>query len=92
MKYLGETTFIVSNKISGYADEIQGEYVMRFMNLIPKLHALAKLTKDLRTWQGRVEHLGYKNLIWMSKYVFGIKKVAGPVSNEICGWCIMGRL
>ena len=91
MKHSGETTFTVGNKIIGYADEIQGEYVMRFMDPMPKLHALAKPTKDLRTWHGRVAHLGYKNLIRMSKYVFGMEEVAGPVPNEICGWCMMGR-
>ena len=27
----------------------------------------------------------------MSKDVFGMEEVAGPVSNEICRWCMMGR-
>ena len=85
MKHAGETTFTISNKIIGYVDEIQGEYVMSFMDHMPKLHALAKPTKDFRTWHNRVAHLGYKNLICISKYVFGMEKVADPVPNKICG-------
>lgn len=72
MKNTGETTISVNGKILGYADEAQGEYIMRFLDPVPKLHALAKPTKDLTTWHARVAHLGYKNLLRMSKYVLGM--------------------
>lgn len=91
MKHSGETTFSVNGKIIGYADEAQGEYVMRFLDHVPKLHALAKPTKDFTTWHARVAHLGYKNSLRMSKYVLGMDEISGPAPDEICGWCMMGR-
>lgn len=91
MKHSVETSFSVDNKIIGYADEFQGEYVMRFVDPMPKLHALAKPTKDLTTWHARVAHLGYKNLLCMRKYVMVMDEVSGSAPDEICGWCMMGR-
>lgn len=57
---------------------------MRFLDLMPKLHAFAKSIKDLATWHDQVAHFRYKNLLWMSKYVFGIEKVITLAPNKIC--------
>ena len=91
VKHLGETSFSVNNKVIGYADEIQGEYIMRFVNPMPKLHALAKPTKDLTTWHVWVAYLDFKNLLRMRNYVMDIDEISGLAPDEICGWCIMGR-
>ena len=64
---------------------------MQFLDHLPKLHALAKPTKDLTTWYARVAHLGHRNLLQMSKYVLSMDDVSGPVPDEIYGWCMMGR-
>lgn len=52
---------------------------------MPKLHDLAKQTKDLKTWHAWVTHLGYINLLRMYKYVMGMDKLASSALNEICG-------
>lgn len=91
MKHCGETTFSVNNKNIGYADENLGEYIMRFVDSLPTLHALAKPTKDLTTWHARVAHLGYKNLLRIRNHVLGMDEVSGPPPDEICGWYMMGR-
>ncbi len=44
----------IEDRVIGYSNETQGEYVMRFLDRMFKLHALAKLIKDLSTWHGHV--------------------------------------
>lgn len=64
---------------------------MQFLDHAPKLHALAKPTKDLTNWHARVAHLSYKNLLRIRKYVLGMDGVSGPATDEIGRWCMMGR-
>lgn len=91
MKHSGKTIFSIDHRVIGYANKTQDKYVMRFLDPTPKLHALAKSTKDLSTLHGRVAQLGYKNLFWITKYVLGIEEIFGPALNEICRWCMIGR-
>ena len=58
---------------------------MLFVYLVPKLHALAKPTKDLITWHVQVAHLGYKNLLWVRKHLLGIDEISGSAPDKICG-------
>lgn len=57
---------------------------MQFLDPTLKLYALAKLIENLSTWHGHVVHLGYKNLLWMTKYILGMEEISGPALNEIC--------
>lgn len=86
MKHLGETIVSIDDKVISYIGETQNEYIMQFFDLMPKLYALAKLTKDISTWHGRIIYLKYKNLLWMTKYVLGIEDLSAFAPNEICGW------
>lgn len=47
MKYSGETTFLVNNKVDCLANINQGKYIMQFVDLIPKLYTLAKAIKNI---------------------------------------------
>lgn len=85
MKHSGKTFFSVNNKVINYVDKMQDEYVIRFVEFIPKLYALVKPIKDLTTLHTRVVHLSYKNLLHMREYVMGMDKVASPAPNDICG-------
>lgn len=69
MKHTGQAVLSHNDEVVGFADEVKGEYIMRFIGDTPhlSLNALAKPTKDLKLWHGRVAHLGYRNLIWMKK-------------------------
>ena len=93
MKHTGQAVLSHNNEVVGFADEIKGEYVMQFIGDTPhlQLNALAKPTKDIKVWHGRVAHLGYRNLIRMKNYVLGMDEVSGPAPEDICGWCMMGR-
>ena len=46
MKPSGETTFTIADTIIGFADEVQGEYVMRFLDPMPELHALGNARRE----------------------------------------------
>lgn len=83
MKLSGETPFIVNQKIITYADKVQEEYVIRFMDPMPKLYALANPTKDPTTWYGRVANLGYKSFLQTSGYVQGMEEVTVPGPDDI---------
>ena len=50
IKHSRKTSFSINNKVIGYADKIQREYIMQFVDSVPKLYALAKPIKDLITW------------------------------------------
>lgn len=90
MKHSGETTFSIDDRVICYSDETQNDYVMQFLDLMPKLHTLIKLTQNLSIWHGRVDHLRYKDLLRMAKYIVDVKDVSGPTPNEIFGWWMMG--
>ena len=89
IKHSEKTIFSINNRVIGYADKTQGKYVMRFWTSMPKLHALAKPIKDISTCHGCVAHLGYQNLLWITKYILGIEEISGLALNEIYEWCMM---
>lgn len=93
MEHTGRAVLSHNNEVVGFADEIRGEYIMQFIGETPhpQLNALAKPTKDLKLWHGRLAHLGYRNLIQMKNRVLGMDEVSGPAPEEVCGWCMMGR-
>ena len=63
MKHLRKSIFSINNKVIGYADKTQNEYVIQFLDLMLKLYHLTKSIKDISTWHSRVVYLGYKNLL-----------------------------
>lgn len=91
MKYSKKTIFSINNRVIGYANKTQSEYIMRFLNPTLKLYALAKPTKDFSTQYSYVTHLKYKNLLWITKYVLDIKEISGPALKKIYGQYIMSR-
>lgn len=66
-------SFSVNNKVISYTDKIQDEYIIWFVDSMPKLYILAKSTKNFIIWYTQIAHLGYKNscanitmlLVWM---------------------------
>ena len=87
MKHTSQAVLSHNNEVVSFADKIKSEYVMQFIKDTPhlQLNALAKPTKDINVWHGRVVYLRYQNLIRMKNYILGMDEVSSPALKDICG-------
>ena len=75
-------------EVIGHAKLIDNQYVIQ---TTPNSRALAT-TKNIsiQTWHARMGHLGYHNLLKLNQLATGAL-IIGPVPEEICGDCMVGR-
>ena len=81
-------------KVVGLAKTINNQYVLQTTTISPtEVRALTTTngTKaPIQTWHERLGHLSYPNLLKLNHLANGVT-IEGPIPEEVCGSCMMGR-
>ena len=81
-------------KLVGLAKTINNQYVLQTTTISPT-EARALTTTNgtkapIQTWHERLGHLSYPNLLKLNHLANGVT-IEGPIPEEVCGSCMMGR-
>jgi len=83
---------MVNNNVIGYIDKLVDCYELYGIREEgQKVMALIKKSSDSAVWHGRTAHLGHRNMIKMRSLVKGMEELKTSPSEEICGYCMIGR-
>ena len=80
-------------KVIGLAKTIDNQYILE--TTVSPIGARALTTTNsaespIQIWHERLGHLGYPNLLKLNHLANGVT-IEGPIPEEVCGPCMMGR-
>ena len=75
-------------KVIGLAKIINDQYTLQTTTPVKTLSVTSKTS--IQTWHERLGHLSYQNLFKLNQLAKGVT-IEGPIPQDICGPCVMGR-
>ncbi len=77
-------------EVLGLADIIENQYVVRLTEDPKSATVNMAVLSSIETWHTRLTHLSYKAIVQLASIALGIQ-LKGPVPEEICGRCMVGK-